>query len=214
MRPILAGTDVRDWHASRTNLALCTYDRQAKATIDEASLQTLWPVKSFLLNRRALSGNQLEQGLEWWEYSQLNARRYRAARLLAFAFVATHNHFVLDRGGALYIRSAPVVRLPEWATDGEHLALLGVLNSSAACFWLKQVSHAKTGADNTSGGGNRWSPEPWFKFFEFTGTAMQDYPLPSSLPTERGRLLDGLAQESANSLQFRYREECLHSCAE
>src|SRR5262249_20666624 len=121
MRPILTGTDVRDWQANRTNLALCTYDRQAKATIDEASLRTLWPAKSFLLNRRALSGSQLEQGLEWWEYSQLNARRYCAARLLAFAFVATHNHFVLDRGGALYIRSAPVVRLPEGATDDEHL---------------------------------------------------------------------------------------------
>lgn len=197
MRPILAGTDIRDWLGDRTSLALCTYNRQAEAIIDEPSLRILWPIKSFLLNRRALSGSQLEQGLEWWEYSQLNARRYSSRRLLAFAFVATHNHFILDRGGALYIRSAPVIRLHADATDEEYLALLGVLNSSTACFWLKQVSHAKTGADNSSGGGNRWSPEPWFKFFEFTGTGLQNLPIPSVLPTERANALDSLAQERA-----------------
>src|SRR5207302_11066901 len=96
----------------------------------------------------------------------------------------------------LYIRSAPVIRLPEESTENEHLALLGLLNSSTACFWLKQVSHAKTGADNSSGGGNRWSPEPWFKFFEFTGTALQDYQLPTALPVDRGRLLDALARKA------------------
>lgn len=118
MVPILAGTDVRDWQANRTTVALCTYDRQAKATVDAAALRALWPVKSLLLNRRALSGSQLEQGLEWWEYSQLNARRYCARRLIAFAFVSTHNHFFLDRGGALYIRSAPVIVSIRKSRDG------------------------------------------------------------------------------------------------
>ena len=39
--------------------------------------------------------------------------------------------------------TAPVIKLPETATEDDHLALLGVLNSSTACFWLKQVSHNK-----------------------------------------------------------------------
>ena len=60
---------------------------------------------------------------------------------ITFAFVATHNHFVLDRGGKVFNRTAPVIKLPESATEDDHLALLGVLNSSTACFWLKQVSH-------------------------------------------------------------------------
>ena len=63
--------------------------------------------------------------------------------LLHFAFVATHNHFVLDRGGKVFKRSAPVIKLPKGATEDDHLALLGVLNSSTACFWLKQNSHDK-----------------------------------------------------------------------
>ena len=60
-----------------------------------------------------------------------------------FAEVATHNHFVLDRGGKAFNRTAPVIKLPAGASEDDHLALLGVLNSSAACFWLKQVSHDK-----------------------------------------------------------------------
>ena len=62
---------------------------------------------------------------------------------IAFAFVATHNHFVLDRGGKVFKQSAPVIKLPAGASEDDHLALLGVLNSSTACFWLKQVCHDK-----------------------------------------------------------------------
>ena len=57
---------------------------------------------------------------------------------ITFAFVATHNHFVLDRGGKVFKQTAPVIKMPEGATEDDHLALLGVLNSSTACFWLKQ----------------------------------------------------------------------------
>jgi hypothetical protein len=38
---------------------------------------------------------------------------------------------------------APVIKLPEGASEDDHLALLGLLNSSAACFWMKQVFHNK-----------------------------------------------------------------------
>ena len=62
---------------------------------------------------------------------------------ITFAFVATHNHFVLDRGGKVFKQSAPVIKLPADATEDDHYALLGVLNSSVACFWLKQNSHNK-----------------------------------------------------------------------
>jgi hypothetical protein len=50
---------------------------------------------------------------------------------------------VLDRGGKVFKQSAPVIKLPEGASVEAHLRLLGVLNSSAACFWLKQNSHNK-----------------------------------------------------------------------
>src|SRR5206468_4264678 len=39
--------------------------------------------------------------------------------------------------------------------------------------------------------------EPWERFYEFTGTTLQNFPLPSALSLARGRELDRLAQELA-----------------
>jgi len=63
----------------------------------------------------------------------------------------------------------------------------------------KQNSHNKG-----EGGGARVDAgyaargEPFRETFEFTGTTLQDYPLSSSLPLDRGRALDGLAQKLAS----------------
>ena len=81
--------------------------------------------------------------MTWYEYSMFYHERFRTPLSIAFAFVATHNHFVLDRGGKVFKQSAPVIKLPADATEDDHLALLGLLNSSTACFWMKQVFHDK-----------------------------------------------------------------------
>src|SRR5690606_21308296 len=85
---------------------------------------------------------------------------------------------------------APVIKLPEGATEDEHLRLLGVLNSSTACFWVKQVSHPKGG----SGLGRGVQDEEWEERYEFTGTKLQEFPLPAEYPLELARELDRLAQ--------------------
>lgn len=122
------------------------------------------------------------------------AGRFRSPLGLAFAFVATHNHFVLDRGGKVFKQSAPVIKLPEGATEDQHLELLGVLNSSTACFWLKQVSYPK-GGDPVGQDGARVSAAGWDDRYEFTGTKLEEFPLPERLPVERARTLDSLAAE-------------------
>ena len=80
----------------------------------------------------------------------LFVNRFREPLSITFAFVATHNHFVLDRGGKVFNRSAPVIKLPPGSTEDDHLVLLGLLNSSTACFWMKQIFHNKG-----AGGGTR-----------------------------------------------------------
>ena len=112
-----------------------------------------------------------------------------ARYLIAFAFVATHNH-LLDRGGKVFSRSAPVIKLPAEASEDDHLALLGVLNSSTACFWLKQVCQDK----GNRGGERSTGRYAWENYFEFTGTKLEQFPLPTDLPLDRGRGLDNLAQ--------------------
>ena len=47
---------------------------------------------------------------------------------------------ILDRGGKVFKQSAPIIKLPENATEDDHLALLGYLNSSVACFYEAGLS--------------------------------------------------------------------------
>ena len=82
----------------------------------------------------------------------------------------------------MFNRSAPVIKLPEDASEDDHLALLGVLNSSTACFWLKQNSYDK--GERWRGGGI--ASMPGSDRYEFTGTTLQDFPCPPNLPLERG----------------------------
>ena len=122
--------------------------------------------------------------------------RYREPLGIAYAYVATHNHFAMKREKAVFNLHAPVLLLPAGASEDDHLELLGVLNSSTACFWLKQNSHNKG-----EGGGARVDAgyaargEAHRDTYEFTGTTLQDFPLPTVLPRERARTLDTLAQE-------------------
>ena len=79
-------------------------------------------------------------------------------------------------------------------SEDDHLKLLGVLNSSIACFWLRQVCHDKGRQRSQCG---RFRIEAWERFYEFNGTTLEDFPLPEVLPLGRGRLLDSLARELA-----------------
>ena len=108
--------------------------------------------------------------------------------------VATHNNFVLVPRGVVAKHASPVIKLTEGATEDDHLRLLGVLNSSTACFWLKQVSQSKAG----SGIGRGIQPESWMDRYEFTGTKLEEFPLPPAYPLGLARELDGLAQRLAN----------------
>jgi hypothetical protein len=154
----------------------------------------LWPLRTELGSRATFTkGTYFSEGRPFYEWHQLPKDPGVSAMTITFAFVATHNHFVLDRGGKVFKQSAPVIKLPAEATEDDHLALLGILNSSTACFWLKQNSHDK---GNGGYGGGIASTE-WERFYEFTGTTLKDYPLPPTMPLARGRLIDSLAQDLA-----------------
>src|SRR5690606_29273686 len=165
---------------------------------DEATKRILLPYRRILSERVAYGSTQLERGLEWYEYSMFFRERYQVSHSIAFAFVATHNHFVLDRGGKVFKQSGPVIKLPEGASEDDHLRLLGLLNSSTACFWLKQVSYPK-GGDPVGQEGARVSASGWDDRYEFTGTKLQEFPLPDRLPLERARRLDSLARSLADA---------------
>ncbi len=100
----------------------------------------LWTLRRVLASITGFAGQTRERPDSWWTWYRWIAERYATPLSITFAFVSTHNHFVLDRGGKVFKQSAPVLKLPESATEDDHLALLGALDSFIACFWLKQVS--------------------------------------------------------------------------
>ena len=172
--PFTTGDAVRDWSAA-SYWALWPYDRDVVPLAGLGDTKVFRPYRTPLREGLYFGQTPEKRGMSWYEYSFLNVSRARAKFLIAFAFVATHNHFVLDRGGKIFKQSAPVIKLPEGATEDDHLALLGVLNSSTACFWLKQVSHNK----GRPGAEQAGADEPWEHRFEFTGTKLEEFPLPA-----------------------------------
>ena len=70
-------------------------------------------------------GTYRTDGRAWFDYHHFPKGRANTPLSIAFAFVATHNHFVLDRGGKVFNRSAPIIKLPADATEDDCLALLG-----------------------------------------------------------------------------------------
>ncbi|WP_435847809.1 BREX-2 system adenine-specific DNA-methyltransferase PglX [Streptomyces hygroscopicus] len=191
-RPLVEGTEVRDFLLLNPVMSLWPYDsNNLTAESSDSIEQFLWPYRVRLRDRTAFGKTQVERGLTWFEYSMFFKERYRVPLSIAFAFVTTHNHFTLDRGGKVFNRSAPVIKLQEEASEEEHQGLLGILNSSTACFWLKQVSHDK----GIRGEGGGFTSDDWERFFEFTGTKLQHFPLPANYPTTLGVTLDSLSQD-------------------
>ena len=85
-----------------------------------------------------------------------------------------------------------MIKLPSGATEDDHLAVLGLLNSSTACFWMKQVFHDKGSTVDSQGA--RQTTVAFENFREFTGTGLQRFPVPQDRPTELARKLDDLAK--------------------
>ena len=192
--PLVEGEVVRDWHLAPATEAIFPYDASYKADLtDPGTARHLWLYKAYLQRRREPGGTHEEIGLTWYEWSRWHPERFIVPLGVAMAFVVTHNQYVMDRGGKVFKQSAPVIKLPEGATEDDHLALLAVLNGSTACFWLKQVSQSKGG----SGIGRGIQDEEWENRYEFTSTKLEKYPLPQTLPLEFGQELDSLAHQLA-----------------
>jgi hypothetical protein len=195
-RPMGDGEILRDWCCEPDQVVLWPNDelgsRLPVSSIPQ-HVAFLWSYRTSLRGRLAFGVPVEEKGIPWWCLRELYANRLRTPLSIAFAFVATHNHFVLDRGGTVFKQSAPVIKLPPEATEDDHLALLGILNSSTACFWMKQVFHDK--GSTVDAHGARQTTVAFENFREFTGTGLQKFPLPGSRPFALAREMQLVADE-------------------
>ena len=191
LRPLLSGEDVRDWSSLAELSILYPYVYGTGTRLDDGISLELWPWRTLLAARGTFSGDMAAAGLVWWEYMQHTTSAYETQLSIAFAEVATHNHFVLDRGGQVFRQTAPVIKLPIGAVEEDHLILLGILNSSTACFWLKQQCQ-----DKPSNGVKRgYESEAWTVRYQFNGANVADCPIPSGASLELSRRLDSLGRQ-------------------
>ncbi|SHJ17331.1 hypothetical protein SAMN05421803_10439 [Nocardiopsis flavescens] len=195
VKALVFGEVVRDWESRCVDYAISPYDAFHDLLPFDGELgwaRFLWQSKSHLRSTMGFNGkNQQDLGKAWWAWYRWVPQRYLTPLSISFAEVATHNNFALDRGGKVFKQTAPVIKLREDVGVGEHLRLLGVLNSSTAAFWLKMNCHNKGG----SGLGRGFQDEEWENRYQFNGSNIERFPLPSVYPTELVAALDSLAQE-------------------
>jgi hypothetical protein len=192
---MIEGDEVRDYSITGNTGTVWPYGNSFSVSeLTPELLRWFWPNRRSLEQRKRFSVAIEEiPDIRWYEFRELYRNKLRTPLTIAFCTIATHNQFVLDRGGKVFNRHAPVIKLPGEASENDHLALLGVLNSSTACFWLKQVSQDK----GNRGGERSTGRYAWESYYEFTGTKLQEFPLPIDLPLEFGRQLDTLGQRLA-----------------
>ncbi|WP_426976359.1 BREX-2 system adenine-specific DNA-methyltransferase PglX [Pseudarthrobacter sp. O4] len=191
LRPMVLGDGLRDFSFREELEAIFPYDEDFKAldvsaTSHRSIFTFLWPYRTNLSNNVMFGRvTKVESGLKWTEFGRLTATKLRTPLSIVFAEIATHNHFVLDRGGKIFKHSAQVIKLPGHATEKDHFRLLGVLNSSVACFWMKEKAQPKGGAADLA----------WARTYDFTGTILQEFPLAANLSHDRGQTLDCLGRQ-------------------
>ncbi|MFE3369699.1 BREX-2 system adenine-specific DNA-methyltransferase PglX [Streptomyces sp. NPDC059173] len=198
--PMVTGVAVRDYNITSEIRTIWPYGEEwnlLSADQLPETITALWPNRQLLRNRRRF-GKIVStiKGFTWYEYREFYRDKLATDYSITFPFVATHNHFAMARGGAVFNRHAPLVKLKPEASEQDHLQLIGILNSSSAGFWLKQVSQGKGG----SGIGCGIKDEAWEERYEFTGSNLSEFPLPQKYPTSLAIAIDEMAQElSKNS---------------
>ena len=191
---LVEGEWIRDFQLEAQLQSLFPYDQSTCQVLDAFPRQLeqhFWTYRRTLKERRDF-GNYIEdRGLRWYEHSMFFPERFKARIGIAFAEVATHNHFVLDRGGKVFKQTAPVIKLPAGSSEDEHLGLLGLLNSSVACFWFKQVGHCK----GNGGIGGGIAADLWEKFYVYNSSIVAEFPLCTNRPLDSAQRIDTLASQ-------------------
>ncbi|MFJ9372508.1 BREX-2 system adenine-specific DNA-methyltransferase PglX [Streptomyces sp. NPDC101455] len=193
LRPIVEGVQVRDYSLWNPITSIWPYkDGDFKAHASQPTQRALWSYRKLLQERVAFGKTQLERGLNWFEYSMFFTDRYRTPLSLTIPETTTINHFVFDRGGKVFKDTAPVIKLDESASEEDYLRLLGVLNSSTVCFWLKMNCHDKGSQSGTGG----FMHDEWERFYQIKGGNLGRIPLPKPPSTSIPSAIDSLAREN------------------
>jgi hypothetical protein len=180
LRPFGSGEDIRDWVARGDSVAVFPYDAGVQ-TAPLSSMRSLgrylWRYRTVLQNRAVFGGGTFRtEGRAWWEYGQIPVGRFAEKALtIAFSAIATHNQFEVAREGTVFKQSGPVIQIPNGTHKSDCYTVLGCLNSSTLCFWLRQVLHKVGGRSS----GTKRQSESWAQRMDFAGGLVSQAPIPT-----------------------------------
>lgn len=193
IRRFVAGDGVRDWSIANVRSAIYEYNSVGKFVADPGLDRHFWPFRALMRPAIFFGKTKEARGLHWREYGVVVKDKLGEPAPIAFAETATHNHFVRVEIDQILDKSAPVIKLPEGSSDEDHLGLLGVLNSSVACFWLKQVCHNKGSTVDQHGARQRTAP--FEDFYAINSTKVADFPLCEERPIDLAARIDQLSRQ-------------------
>ena len=168
------GDAVRDWTADFDERALLPKQRTGveltRDSMGRAGFKFFWPLRTELWSRGSSDGGTYRSnGKDWLDWHQLPEDKSASTSTIGFSEVASVNHFAIDFDSRVFNRTAPIIKLSAGTSEAQHLTLLGLLNSSTICFWLKQSCKPKGGAADVS----------WLRTYQFNSTRLKRLPLPS-----------------------------------
>ncbi len=177
-KQVVVGDVIRDFAINDSDHAAFPYDKVNLIPISVLGGlgRWLWMGRTPMGNRATFAKmTYFTEGRPWWEWHQISLNRLQIPLTITFAFNATHNHFVIDRGNKVFKQTAPIIKLPPDSTEEQHLRLLGLLNSSTSCFWMKQVVQCRGSAVDQRGA--RQTTVPFEDFYDFDGTKLKQFPV-------------------------------------
>ena len=122
--------------------------------------------------------------MRWYEWQEHYTSKLATPAAITFGDVATHNHFIFTRGEVFSTATLPLLSFPPKPQNTDHSRYLALLNSSVACFWLKQVCFPKgrcVGADGDPG-----AEDLWERYYEFTTVSRLHFPFRATTPSILG----------------------------
>jgi hypothetical protein len=191
--PYVPGENVRNWSWEWRELAIFPYDKShavRKYELTSPEMRWLRKFRNKLEGRIYFGQTQTERGLVWYEYGIVVWQNCDTPNKLIFADLSTHGHFVRVAELAAFNQHTPVLALPSSSPEIDLHLVAALMNSSAALFWLKQVSY------------NRGAGEDQHRDrLEFMGGKVQELPVPAPVamslkgkPTSLGQTLAKLAR--------------------
>jgi hypothetical protein len=174
--PVGVGDVIRDWAITSTEVVIRPFDQSSLEVVEnEGVVRALWFARR-ILEERIVSGStsMKRAGKKWYDLRRLSRSKHQTPLSIAFSFVATHNHFALDRGGRIFKQSAPIIKLHQSRSEEDHQALLGYLNSSTVGFWCRLIMFDK----GAGGGAIKSGAAKFLNFLEYAGNLLQQLPVP------------------------------------